>query len=270
MVSSSSAASPGSVSGTDISLREEVNAIISSGRTKYDAAHLCTLSKYLNEQISCNTYDFNSNLTILHIYTLYPQCFDFDVCRKILIKGLMNLPNIDFAQYLYLIPESKAKDVRIGSIIKFNDNLQACKFKHAWEELKEPLPNLLNELYTTPNFVECLRMYIGDIISATFTAINLNDIMGLLNFSNVQEFEKFARSYGWVVNAEDSSGRGGGGSVIINAKSDEQSGVSTNGANTNKQANKQIASNLSTAQQRINEKYMNIDSIKTCFATLQR
>lgn len=73
--------------------------------TLYDQNELGPLEDYVNKQVAeTANYDFESNLYLMKMYSLYPNTAKKDIVVKMLIKAMMNLPETDFTSLVYLIP----------------------------------------------------------------------------------------------------------------------------------------------------------------------
>merc|ERR1740123_2841281 len=71
----------------------------------YDQHKLKPLEDYVNKQVSEEAlYDFESNLYLMKMYSLFPSLAQKDIVVKLLLKALMNLPESDFTSLVYLIP----------------------------------------------------------------------------------------------------------------------------------------------------------------------
>ena len=64
---------------------------------------------YVNK-VDKGTYDLNSCLTLLRLYSFSPEHVNIKVIGKILIKAMLRLPSPDFALMLHLIPERQQVD----------------------------------------------------------------------------------------------------------------------------------------------------------------
>eukprot|EP00921_Rhytidocystis_pertsovi_P020515 GHVQ01032746.1.p1 GENE.GHVQ01032746.1~~GHVQ01032746.1.p1 ORF type:complete len:279 (+),score=43.11 GHVQ01032746.1:165-1001(+) len=191
-------------------LLEQVSIILASGSTRYDPANLSVLTDYVDAQMTGQPYHLDSNLAVLTHYTLYPQCFDVYVGRKILIKALMQLPNRDFSDCLCLIPERLQKDPKLQGVIRLEDAIQSCRFKQVWDELKDTSPPSstssvtggmgVSDLMNMAEFIESLRQFICEVATLTYHTISAADLASLLNLPVTStDFERAVRYHGWVL-----------------------------------------------------------------------
>jgi len=159
----------------------------------YDINALNKLEDYVVEQINDALYDFDSNLYLMKMYSLYPNKANSDIVIKILIKALMNLPNYDFTALVYLIPITMASNKDINGILTMGQYLEDCEFDQFWPSLKAN-ENILKEFNT---FTFCIRKYICQVIGAVFQNINTKFLCELLNFNNDQQLGEFLTDLQW-------------------------------------------------------------------------
>ncbi|KAF8718159.1 hypothetical protein HU200_025649 [Digitaria exilis] len=71
----------------------------------YNPDILNDLEKFVNEQVSSQTYNLDANLSLLRLYQFEPERMSIQIVARILIKALMAMPAPDFSLCLFLIPE---------------------------------------------------------------------------------------------------------------------------------------------------------------------
>ena len=127
----------------------------------YDCDELGPLETYINSQVSQSVdYDFDTNLYVLKMYSLYPSKAVVDIVCKILIKSLMNLPSSDFTSLVYLIPITVDNDQSIRDILDVGKCLEDCNFDKFWQLYKHKKETFQD--YTNFEFEirKCLLIFI--------------------------------------------------------------------------------------------------------------
>lgn len=72
------------------------NAIILFYINRYNPNNLPELENYVEYQVREGAYNLEANLAVLKYYQFIPNRFNSDICVKILIKALTNMPKADF------------------------------------------------------------------------------------------------------------------------------------------------------------------------------
>ncbi|RQX71444.1 SAC3/GANP family protein [Toxoplasma gondii CAST] len=121
----------GAASATTPPLAAQVQALLQAPELRYDPSSLTLLCQYTEEQVAKNTYDQEACLAVLKLYLLYPQCFSVDLARKILVKGIMNLPNEDCAVFVGMLQQQPGKKdwKKVQEAIHLWELLEKCRFK---------------------------------------------------------------------------------------------------------------------------------------------
>lgn len=263
-------------------IADRARVILASGRSRYDPANLHVLVELVEEQIQRNLYDFDNNLAVLTNYLLYPQCLDLSVCRKILIKAVMQYPNYDFTDCLSQIPEKYYQHKLIANLILMDEYAQTCRFKSLWEVLVKQESILL----TVPGLQDSLRRYICEVVSLTYQEITPTHLCTLLHISSPSssEFDRILRLWGWQL----MEGLEGDGVVRVGCCANlsppptrddatAQSGLPTR--NIQQQttlltaaanARGTSAAAAASLSHRIVDKHMSPDTLKMCFTALSR
>jgi len=74
------------------------------------------LEKSVQEQIEKNTYNVDTNVSLLKHYQFFPAKTNLSAVKNVLLKALMHLPNTDFVNCLYLLSDKVVrKNVGIKS-----------------------------------------------------------------------------------------------------------------------------------------------------------
>ena len=63
---------------------------------RYNPNNLPELENYVEYQVREGVYNLEANLAVLKYYQFIPNRFNKDICVKILIKALTNMPKADF------------------------------------------------------------------------------------------------------------------------------------------------------------------------------
>jgi len=70
--------------------------LISLCLSRYNSNNLPKFERYVQLQVSENSYDLEANLAILKLYQFFPNLYKPEVVSWILLKALTNLPHTDF------------------------------------------------------------------------------------------------------------------------------------------------------------------------------
>ncbi|CBZ52770.1 eukaryotic translation initiation factor 3 subunit 11 [Neospora caninum Liverpool] len=187
------------VSATAPPLAAQVQALLQAPELRYDPSSLTLLCQYTEEQVVKNTYDQEACLTVLKLYLLYPQCFSVDLARKILVKGIMNLPNEDCAVFVGMLQQQPGKKEwkKVQEAIQLWEMLEKCRFKQVWEFLKEPS---MADIAATPGLIDSVRRFVCDVVSLTYASLSLADLCSFLNVApGSNEAERLLKNLGWTV-----------------------------------------------------------------------
>ncbi|PHJ20160.1 sac3 ganp family protein [Cystoisospora suis] len=281
-------AAVGGGTSTSEPLSVQVHALLDSP-FRYDPSSLTLLCQYTEEQVAKNTYDREACLAVLKLYLLYPQCFSVDLARKIIVKGIMNLPNEDCAVFVGMLQQQPGKKEwkRVQEAIQLWEMLEKCSFKQVWEYLREPF---MSDIASTPGLTEAIRRFVCDVIALTYHTLSFSDFSLFVNASqHSHEAEKLLRTCGWTledfnINAKESGKpkeiikivRVTGPAALAAAALKEGEGGSSGvgslggrggvGGQVRGVGSGQAAQAL--AVRKTVEKYMTPDNLKMCMATL--
>ncbi|KAF0686285.1 Aste57867_21891 [Aphanomyces stellatus] len=162
-----------------------------------DESLIALLESYLDEQISTNVIDEEANMTLLKLYTIYPNAAGQQQARaaQILVKGLMTLPSNFFLGASYLVPDSLRKTKEIAELLQAGQLLQTCRFPDFW---KLDLAGAKK----VPGFEAAVRAFVvstigrsHDVVSAAFAAAQLH--------LGSKEVEALVAAQGWTVKGSD-------------------------------------------------------------------
>lgn len=205
----------------------------------YDETKLKPLEEYVNKQVSEEAaYDFDSNLYLMKMYSLYPLLAKKDIVIKLLLKALMNLPESDFTSLVYLIPitmQSKSMDAPVtalesasaskqdassaGSasssmsmkkdqkeievILNLGQYLEDCEFDLFWHEYN--LHGKIFDKYRSFEFE--IRRYICLMIQSVHQNVSLSFLSELLLLDEGKPLESYINkvNLGWSIDKESNS-----------------------------------------------------------------
>jgi len=143
---------------------------------------------HLHHQIQNNTYNFENNLSILRLYLTYPEKKNIEVIRKILVKALMNLPQIDFNLSLHLVYHS-LKDELVAKIVQIATLLETANFEEFWK-------NDLSFFQNINGFEETIRNYTIKLLTDSYQRISKQTLSHFLHQNDAQLQETIAH-HGW-------------------------------------------------------------------------
>lgn len=264
-------------------LAAQVQALLQAPELRYDPSSLTLLCQYTEEQVAKNTYDQEACLAVLKLYLLYPQCFSAELARKIIVKGIMNLPNEDCAVFVGMLQQQPTKKEwkKVQEAILLWEMLEKCTFKQAWEFLKEPS---MADIAATPGLTEAIRRFVCEVVSLTYASLSLTELCALLNTPvGSHEAEKLLKGLGWameevIVNPKEQGKPKetiklirvvGPAAVAANAIK-ESEGDRGRGFACRDRDSKSAGSSSAQAVvvRKTVEKYMAPDNLKACMATL--
>ncbi|CAL4912926.1 unnamed protein product [Urochloa decumbens] len=100
----------------------------------YNPDILNDLEKFVNEQVSSQTYNLDANLSLLRLYQFEPERMSIQIVARILIKALMAMPAPDFSLCLFLIPEHVQMEEQFKTLIVLSHYLETARFRQFWDE----------------------------------------------------------------------------------------------------------------------------------------
>ncbi|EPR62576.1 SAC3/GANP family protein [Toxoplasma gondii TgCatPRC2] len=265
----------GAASATTPPLAAQVQALLQAPELRYDPSSLTLLCQYTEEQVAKNTYDQEACLAVLKLYLLYPQCFSVDLARKILVKGIMNLPNEDCAVFVGMLQQQPGKKdwKKVQEAIHLWELLEKCRFKQVWEFLKEPA---MADVVSTPGLVDSIRRFVCDVVSLTYSALSLADLCAFLNVvPGTSEAERLLKNLGWTVEEvfvpakEAARSRETVKVVRVVGSASLAAAALKEGEERNRNRDgKPGAAGQALAVRKTVEKYMMPENLKVCMATL--
>eukprot|EP00916_Digyalum_oweni_P021364 GHVL01035486.1.p1 GENE.GHVL01035486.1~~GHVL01035486.1.p1 ORF type:complete len:208 (-),score=39.22 GHVL01035486.1:67-690(-) len=164
---------------------------ILNSEKKFDRESLPILIEHLNEQISNKTYNLESNLAILKLYSLYPADLDEKIIKNILIKCIMHS---DALVCRYMIPLKIQQGSTLAPIINMCQLLEMTKFLEFWE-YKEGL----EAAEAVPDFTKKIRNSICSVIGITYYTLPLELFSQLVNLPDPKLTKNLCEEQGWRV-----------------------------------------------------------------------
>ncbi|KJE96610.1 hypothetical protein CAOG_06910 [Capsaspora owczarzaki ATCC 30864] len=164
------------------------------GTDRYNPTHIERLEKYIQEQVTDGTYDFESNLALLRLYQFHPTKVNADASAQVLLKMLLVLPAGDYASSLFLLSDKLQADESIKNIVAAAHHLEAAQFIQFWS-LVNATPKIKQLM---PSFADEARKFIAHILSVSAQSM---DQLLLSKFLDLQAgaFDSFVAAQGWAV-----------------------------------------------------------------------
>ncbi|TVU48177.1 hypothetical protein EJB05_07804 [Eragrostis curvula] len=188
----------------------------------YNPDILNDLEKFVNEQVSSQTYNLDANLSLLRLYQFEPERLSEQIVARILIKALMAMPGPDFSLCLFLIPEhvidlktaSHADNIipqmkeQFKTLIVLSHYLETARFSQFWDEASKNR----NILEVVPGFEQAIQAYAIHVLSLTYQKVPrpvLAEAINIEGLSLDKFLEYHAANAGWVIE------KGGQSQVIV-------------------------------------------------------
>lgn len=192
-----------------IHIRQLLNGIES-----YNPEHRILLEQHLDWQISTGEYDLEANLALLRLYQFYPEHFNVDATKLVLLKALASFSPSDFILYKYLIQLDHLSEEPLSVVTELGMLLEACQFPRFWMCLREN-PNITAGL---PSFRDCIIKFIVQVVANTYQRIPKALLGQFLDMSG-SELNQLIQSHGWTEcsNPEDPQA----GALILVKKHEE-------------------------------------------------
>ncbi|KAF7232948.1 hypothetical protein EG68_06198 [Paragonimus skrjabini miyazakii] len=102
------------------------------GIESYNPEHILVLEQHLHWQITNSEYDFEANLALLRLYQFYPEHFNVDATKLVLLKALSSLNPTDFNLCKYLIRLDHLNREPLSLVVELGLLLEACQFTEFW------------------------------------------------------------------------------------------------------------------------------------------
>ncbi|KAL6660015.1 hypothetical protein ACP70R_002137 [Stipagrostis hirtigluma subsp. patula] len=133
----------------------------------YNPDILNDLEKFVNEQVSNQTYNLDANLSLLRLYQFEPERMNIQIVARILIKALMAMPAPDFSLCLFLIPEHVQMEEQFKTLIVLSHYLETARFRQFWDEAAKNR----HILEVVPGFEQAIQAYAVHVLSLTYQKV---------------------------------------------------------------------------------------------------
>ncbi|KAF5400879.1 Eukaryotic translation initiation factor 3 subunit K [Paragonimus heterotremus] len=170
------------------------------GIESYNPEHILVLEQHLHWQITNSEYDFEANLALLRLYQFYPEHFNVDATKLVLLKALSSLNPTDFNLCKYLIRLDHLNREPLSLVVELGLLLEACQFTEFWLRLREN-PNVMSGV---PDFRDAILKcksdhfkFIVQIVSQTYQRISKPMLSCFLDVSDV-ELKQIIKQNGWI------------------------------------------------------------------------
>ncbi|CAH8428572.1 unnamed protein product [Schistosoma turkestanicum] len=171
------------------------------GIESYNPEHIAVLEEHLTWQITNNDYDFEANLALLRLYQFYPERFNAECARLVLLKAIISMNQSDFTLCKYLVNLEHLSKEPLSLIVQLGHFLETCRFSEFWMEVKDN-PKIFSSI---PGFRESVRKFIVQIISQTYQRIPKTLLMSFLDISESDndQLKQFIKQYDWSETIDD-------------------------------------------------------------------
>ncbi|CAD6202366.1 unnamed protein product [Miscanthus lutarioriparius] len=174
----------------------------------YNPDILNDLEKFVNEQVSSQTYNLDANLSLLRLYQFEPERMSIQIVAHILIKALMAMPAPDFSLCLFLIPEHVQMEEQFKTLIVLSHYLETARFSQFWDEAAKNR----HILEAVPGFEQAIQSYAIHVLSLTYQKVPRPILAEAINIEGLaldKFLEYHAANSGWVIE------KGGQSQVIV-------------------------------------------------------
>ncbi|KAG5441936.1 Eukaryotic translation initiation factor 3 subunit K [Clonorchis sinensis] len=182
-----------------------------NGIENYNPEHKAILEQHLNWQASTGEYDFEANLALLRLYQFYPELFNADATRLVLLKALASLNPTDFTICKYLIHLDRLNEEPLSLVIELGTLLESCQFPDFWLRLREN-PNITSGV---PGFRDAMVKFIVQIVRQTYQRIHKSLLLRLFDMSEA-ELRQLIKQNGWTECPPSSPGDPNGPLILVN------------------------------------------------------
>jgi len=163
-----------------------------AGIERYNPMNLPKLESFVEYQVKEGCYNLEANLAVLKHYQFIPSKFNSDICLKILIKALTNMPKADFILCKCLIDPAFFENETIKIAKELHHDLETSQFQHFWE-----IVNSKPELFVdVKDFHKNIRSYIVYLINITYDKVEKDFIKEILNVSD-SDLQPIMEKYHW-------------------------------------------------------------------------
>ncbi|KAF8567640.1 Eukaryotic translation initiation factor 3 subunit K [Paragonimus westermani] len=185
------------------------------GIESYNPEHILVLEHHLHWQITNSEYDFEANLALLRLYQFYPEHFNVDATKLVLLKALSSLNPTDFNLCKYLIRLDHLNKEPLSLVVELGLLLEACQFTEFWVNIFSPRdypwlcvqlrlrenPNITSGV---PDFRDAMLKCKSDhsrlvvqIVSQTYQRISKPMLSCFLDVPDV-ELKQIIKQNGWI------------------------------------------------------------------------
>lgn len=169
-------------------------------RISYNPEHITALEEHLSWQIINNDYDFEANLALLRLYQFYPERFNAECARLVLLKAIISMSHSDFTLCKYLIHLEHLSEEPLSQVVELGFFLETCRFSEFWTKVKEN-PKVFSAI---PGFRESVCRFIVQIISQTYQRISKTLLMSFLDMSE-NDLKQFITQFEWFEITDNSN-----------------------------------------------------------------
>ncbi|KAA3677599.1 translation initiation factor 3 subunit K, partial [Paragonimus westermani] len=166
----------------------------------YNPEHILVLEQHLHWQITNSEYDFEANLALLRLYQFYPEHFNVDATKLVLLKALSSLNPTDFNLCKYLIRLDHLNEEPLSIVVELGLLLESCQFTEFWLRLREN-PNITSGV---PDFRDAMlkcksdhSRFVVQIVSQTYQRISKPILSCFLDVPDV-ELKQIIKQNGWI------------------------------------------------------------------------
>uniref|UniRef100_A0A7S0X0D0 Eukaryotic translation initiation factor 3 subunit K n=1 Tax=Chlamydomonas leiostraca TaxID=1034604 RepID=A0A7S0X0D0_9CHLO len=172
-----------------------------TGADKYDAKLVPDLERYVDEQVSKNTWNLDANLALLRHYQFAPSTAKINVLAKLLLKALAQLPDSEFKICIHLVPERLQADESISKVVALAGALETTRFAEFWTLAGSSK----DVIALVPGFADAARTYITHILGITYQRVTKAVLGSALQLQG-GELDAFiqgkVKSSGWAVSGD--------------------------------------------------------------------
>eukprot|EP00047_Mylnosiga_fluctuans_P001998 m.222741 g.222741 ORF g.222741 m.222741 type:complete len:229 (+) comp10818_c0_seq1:34-720(+) len=188
---------------------DEISALLAS-TDRYNPKELDRLVTFFRKTAQDNTYNLDVNLAILKLYQFYPEKYDAETTKAVLLKSLSSLPDSHFLLCLYLLSEEKLADAGIASLRELHRLLESCLFSEFWAYLGQHGSVLQTKVLIgaehvpaeIAGFQERVREYIAHIVPITYQTIPVAILAPMLGGLDAAKLAAFAEAHGWKITGD--------------------------------------------------------------------
>jgi len=163
---------------------------------RYNPDNQPMLEDYVMQQVRDGTYDLDGNMALLKLYQFYPNSVRYEIILRVLLKGMMRLPQPDFVMYKSLLSSLTDPDMdkNVTRALEIHKLLEKCRFGRFWEELQAEHDMIIE----FNGFEDAIRSYICGVISISFQRLSLENLKEFLGLANTQDVTEWIEKYGWT------------------------------------------------------------------------